>query len=183
LAIRKKRQENNKKVLFKRVYKRLKDLNKGGCFLTGKKSRDAEAKKQLAEMKETAQRLQADFENFSKRVENEKEAAKEQGFVEAVGKMLPLLDSINSALEKAGGDCKAGLGELQKQAMAIMKGIGVEGIECTGKNFDSGLCEAMVQGKDESKENGVVLEEIQKGYMLHGKVLRHAKVKVNRIGE
>jgi len=70
---------------------------------------------------------------------------------------------------------------LKQQLGKVLKDHGIEKIDCVGKEFDPMRDECVIQGKDESKKDEVVLEELQKGYMLNGKILRHAKVKVNKL--
>ena len=146
--------------------------------------------KQLQEMKETLQHVQAEFENHVKRVEKEKMVARERGFSEAIGKILPVLDSVDAAVEnarKAGKISKQealnGLEQLRKQLKTILEAIGLKEIDCVGKPFNPEYCDVVMVGKEKDKEDDVVIEEMQKGYMLNGKVLRHAKVKVNKVGK
>lgn len=152
-----------------------------------KGQRKKEEHHQVKELKETLQRVQADFENSRKRMEKEKEEFMAQANSGIVKELLPLLDSVDSAeknTEQAEAitkeEAKKGIELIKKQLLAILKAHGLKEMECTGKKFDPMQQEALMQGKDEEKEEGTVLEEFQKGYTLNGKVLRHAKVKVNK---
>ena len=138
--------------------------------------------KGVAELEDSVKQLQADYENSVKRSEKERETAKEQVKMECVAKMLPVLDSLDAAIGQK-DECEGkGLVKLREQAIAAMSGLGLKEMECVGKQFDLGLQDAMQTGKDKSKEDGIVLEQMQKGYFLNGKVLRHAKVKINKLG-
>ncbi len=160
-------------------------------FLAKSKKKSEKPKKAgIAETEETLQRIQAEYENYIKRAEKQCAEAKEQGKAEAVAKMLPLIDSIDASIENlrkttlvSKEAALEGLEKLGGQATSLMKENGLEHIECVGKAFDSNLQDAMMTGCDEGKEEKTVLEEVQKGYLLNGKVLRHAKVKINKCKE
>ncbi|MBN2067681.1 MAG: nucleotide exchange factor GrpE [Candidatus Diapherotrites archaeon] len=143
--------------------------------------------KQLLEMKETLQRVQAEFENYCKRTEKEKEQFKKQANSEIVKELLPLLDSMQAAeenLEKEEKCSKEGAAKgielLKHQLLELLQKHGLQEIKCRGEKFDPMLHDAIAEGDEQGKEENTVLEEIQKGYMLNDKVLRHSKVKVNR---
>lgn len=148
-----------------------------------------EKEKKLAEFKDSLQRLQAEFENFSKRIEKEKQHFMEFSNAETLKEFLPLLDSFDSALKKlqetksdsvSKKDALDGIELLHKQFQSVLKKAGVEEMNCIGQKFNPELQDCVLSEKDPKKEDGIVLEELQKGLMLKGKVLRHAKVKVNK---
>jgi molecular chaperone GrpE len=92
---------------------------------------------------------------------------------------LPFLDSLDAAAEAHKGD--EGLANLQKQLKKILKEQGFEEIESIGKKFDPHLHEVVECEECGDDEKGdIVIEEIQKGYLLNGKVLRAAKVKIKK---
>jgi molecular chaperone GrpE len=172
--------------LFKEMCKRLKSLD-SGVVVAGKEKRIPKSR-QLVEMKQTLQRLQAEFENYIKRAEREISAAKERGSAEAIAKMLPLLDSVDAAVENAEKAARitkegavTGLKNLRSQLLSIMGESGLEEIQCLGKPFDAELHEAVLTASDDKAGANTVLEVVHKGYLLNGKVLRHAKVKINQI--
>lgn len=147
-------------------------------------------KEQLAQCEETLKRVQAEFENYIKRSEKQAQGAREQGFAQAVLRILPVLDSVDAAIGNAKKaeklekeEAVRGLENLREQAISAMAEKGFKAIECVGKEFDAKLEDAMLVEKDVSKEDNLVLEELQKGYMLNEKVLRHAKVKINKLEE
>lgn len=155
----------------------------------GSRGKGVALERKLKELTATLQRVQADFENFVKRAERERALAKERGFAEAMLKILPLLDSLNAAAENTAKAKSVsmehvlkGFEELRRQALSIMREAGLREIECVGKPFNAELHEAVSLGSDESKQDNVVLEVLQRGYTLNGQVLRHAKVRVNRLG-
>ncbi len=147
-------------------------------------------KEKLGQCQETLKRVQAEFENYIKRSEKQSQEAGEQGFAQAVLRILPILDSIDAAIENAKkaekfdkGEAIKGLENLRKQAISGMAEKGLKAIECVGREFDAKLEDAMLVEQDNSKKDNLVLEELQKGYMLNGTVLRHAKVKINKLEE
>lgn len=147
-------------------------------------------KEKLAQREDALKRVQAEFENYIKRSENQAQDAREQGFAQAVLRILPIIDSIDAAVENAKKAEKfekeeaiKGFENLREQAISAMAEKGLKAIECVGKDFDATLEDAMLVEKDSSKKDNLVLEELQKGYMLNGKVLRHAKVKINKLEE
>ena len=155
----------------------------------GKKKHDeAKELKEINELKEALQRLQAEFENSRKRMDKEKQDFVKLANAGIVKELLPLLDSVKAAerhLEKQENvskeDALKGMETLKQQLTAVLKGHGLEEILCVGKEFDPMRDECIMQGKDNEKKDGIVLEELQKGYMLNGKILRHTKVRVNKL--
>ncbi|MEM4261939.1 MAG: nucleotide exchange factor GrpE, partial [Candidatus Diapherotrites archaeon] len=145
-----------------------------------------ELKKIINEYKDTLQRLQADFENSRKRLEREKQEFLELAGLKVIEDFLPLIDSLTSAIESAeksgNTEMKLGLEKILRQAKIILARHGVEEIPCKGK-FDIRFHDCIMTEKVEDKEDNEILEEIQKGYVINGKVIRPAKVKVNKIGE
>jgi len=144
--------------------------------------------KDAAELKEALQRLQAEFENSRKRMEKEAQDFAKIANAGIVKELLPLIDSIEAAekhlneQEKVSKeDAIKGMETLKQQLETGLKLYGLEKIDCVGKKFDPMRDECVMQGKNEEQKDGIVLEELQKGYLLNGKVLRHAKVKVNKI--
>lgn len=145
-------------------------------------------KDELEEARETLQRVQADFENSRKRIEREKLDFALFANASLVKELLPLLDSIEAAerhLKEQGNvsrdDALKGMELVKRQLLAVLRAHGLSEIECVGQKFDPMVEDCVLQGKDGKKGDDVVLEELQKGYALNGRVLRHAKVKVNKL--
>jgi molecular chaperone GrpE len=145
---------------------------------------------ELEELRDSLQRLQAEFENSRKRLEREKQDFAMLANAALVKELLPLIDSIDAAerhLKERENvprdDALKGMELVKKQLLAVLGAHGLYAIECVGKQFDPMLEDCIMQGFDEKKGDGIVLEELQRGYALNGRVLRHAKVKVNRAPE
>lgn len=146
-----------------------KEENKGKCDC-GKELKEKEEK--IAGLTADLQRLQAEFENYQKRVDKEKQDFMKYACAGVVCKMLPVLDSLDAA-----GDDK-GVKLVKKQMVGILKQEGLEEVSCEGR-FNPEVHEVMMKEKVDGKEEDEVVEVFQKGYSLNGKVLRSAKVKVS----
>ncbi|MDO8428452.1 MAG: nucleotide exchange factor GrpE [Candidatus Diapherotrites archaeon] len=147
--------------------------------------------KKQAEMQDyinDLKRLQADFENYRKRVERERTEYVKHANFGFLREILALLDSVQSAVHKLEnekefnqGKAVHGLQLLEKQFKEFLKKHGVHEIQAQNCKCDPAVHEVVLQGTDNSKPDEMILEELQKGYLLHDKVLRSAKVKVNKL--
>jgi len=141
-----------------------------------------EANAKTAEYLQLAQRVQADFENFRRRNENVRADAYADGRKDVAAAMLPVLDNLERAVEAAAGSqdeaLKNGVEMVLKQMTDAYEKLGVKPIDRMGEKFDPNLENAILQGTEEEGEPGTVCQVLQKGYMIGGKVLRHAMVKV-----
>ncbi|HDM22302.1 MAG: nucleotide exchange factor GrpE [Methanomicrobia archaeon] len=117
-------------------------------------------------------KIQADFINYRKRMEKEKEEFIKYANSDLILKLLDVLDNLERASES--GD--EGIKLIYKQFRSILEKEGLEEIDATGK-FDPYYHEVIAVENSEC-EDGTILEVLQKGYMFNNKVLRHAKVKV-----
>ncbi|MGB3959382.1 MAG: nucleotide exchange factor GrpE, partial [bacterium] len=128
------------------------------------------------------QRTRADFENYRRRIDRERRdfinRANERLFLE----LLPVLDNMERALQVEGEPSAAAIIEgvelIYRQFLEILKREGVTPIEAQGKPFNPEVHEAVLQVEDAAAEAGTVVEEVQRGYMLHDRVLRPSMVKV-----
>ncbi len=130
---------------------------------------------QMAELVGDLQRTRADFENFRKQVELQKENEKKAARLATVYKMLPLLDDIERAIESY-----EELKPLEKSLAKVMKELGLSKIESReGVDFNPDVHEAVMAEGDGEKE--IVAETLRAGYYYEGEVLREAMVKVKRV--
>ena len=145
-----------------------------------KKEKKPTDKEVIAELTETLQRTQAEFENYKKRVDKDKAEFVKYAKAEIIQKILPTLDTFEIALRSTSDKEKfvKGIEMVYAQLFSILEAEGLKKIEADGKKFDPYLHEVMLKEKSD-KEDGIVLEELQKGYMLNDKVLRHTKIKVS----
>jgi molecular chaperone GrpE len=135
-----------------------------------------EAQKYLA----LAQRTQADFENYRKRMARENAAAQDRGVAKVAKELLPALDHLEHALKAASGheDVVKGFALVRDEIVAALARVGIEAFSPQGEPFDPNEHEAMTTMPSEDAESGTVLEVYQQGYRLNGAVLRAARVVV-----
>lgn len=132
------------------------------------------------------QRTRADFENYRKRVEAEKQSAHSMGQAKSVMKLLPVIDTIERAIanvpeELADNAWAKGVVGLSKQLDKQLKEIGLEKIDAKpGVLFNPELHQAVQFDEAADGEKEVVAEELRAGYTLDGAVIRDAMVKVTR---
>jgi len=138
----------------------------------------------IAELTETLQRLQADFENYKKRVDKEREQYAKYCNHKFVSSLLPTLDAFEMALKnkQQGGEEKfrSGMEMIFNQFKQALADAGLRPIDCLGKQFDPYKHEALLQEECENSKEDKILQELQKGYMLNDLVLRHSKVKISK---
>lgn len=145
-----------------------------------------ERDQQIAELTVDLQRTRADFENYRKRVEGEKQAAREAGQSAAILKLLPVIDNIERAIahtpeDLADNKWAQGVSGLIKQLDKLLEGLNVKRIAATpGTDFDPELHEAIQFDEDAEGDKEVVAEELQAGYTLGGQPIRHAMVRVTK---
>lgn len=133
-----------------------------------------------------AQRTQADFENYRKRVAREADAAEQRGVGKLAKELLPALDNLDRALaaaQAASGEqpehhLTAGIKLVHDELIAALGRVGIERYSPDGEQFDPNEHEAMAQQAVEGAERGTVVEVYQAGYRLEGAVLRPARVVV-----
>ena len=125
-------------------------------------------------------RKQAEFENYRKRVERERAEFVQFASSELMKEMLNAMDSYELALRNAAVDAtvRQGFELIYKQLQDTLARFGLKAIEAKGQKFDPNFHQAVsTQATDEVEEN-TVLEEMRKGYLLHGRLLRPAMVSV-----
>lgn len=140
-------------------------------------------KAELAAKDDRILRLQADFDNFRKRTAREKtEVATiiEQAFLKD---LLPLLDNLSRATEASAENAdvetlRKGIEMIRLETVAVMGKHGLEPIDTLGKPFDPNFHQAVGMVKDETKEDGLIAAELQRGYIARGRVIRPSMVQV-----
>jgi molecular chaperone GrpE len=127
-----------------------------------------------------AQRTQADFENYRKRMARENAAAKDRGVAQVAKELLPALDHLEHALKAATGheDVVKGFALVHDEILNALTRVGIEAFSPQGEVFDPNEHEAMAAHPSEDAESGTVIEVYQRGYRLNGQVLRPARVVV-----
>jgi molecular chaperone GrpE len=132
------------------------------------------------------QRVSADYANFQKRSAKQISEAISFEKERIVKSLLPVMDNFEHTMAHAESDEDAeavvkGVKIIYDQMLDVLKSHDVEQISSLGEQFDPALHQAMLQREDLEKADGVVLEEYQKGYKLNGRVIRPAKVVVNKL--
>ena len=140
-----------------------------------------EAQEAIAELNERIVRLTADFDNFRKRAQREKDEARQfanQGLLE---KLLPVLDNFEMALtavKDADPSLRDGVQMILDQLLGVLKESGVEPVDAMGQPFDPNLHEALSQEETTEVEEGTVVQQVQRGYKLNDRLVRPARVVV-----
>lgn len=147
-------------------------------------SADITAEEELAQLKDSYLRLMAEYDNYRKRTIKEKAELIKNGGEKVLVGLLPVLDDFQRALETIGKATdleavKEGVELIAQKFLAYLQQNGVKAIEAIGEPFDADLHEAVatIPVRDE-EQKGKVIDDIQTGYTLNDKVIRHAKVVV-----
>lgn len=145
-----------------------------------KKNKD---KEKIAELEDRVMRQMAEFENYRRRTDKEKQAMFETGAKSVIEKILPVIDNFERGLstmseaERETGFA-SGMNMIYKQLLTELENIGVKPIEALGQEFDPNLHNAVMQVATEGYESGVVAQELLKGYTYRDAVVRHSMVAV-----
>lgn len=142
-----------------------------------------EKSKIMADYENTLKRLQADFENYVKRIEKEKQDFAKYATAKIMTKLLNIVDDLDRALQvlekSQDEEIKTGIRMVHKQFHRILEEEGVSEMDCFGKKIDPYTHEIIEMKEHESPE-GTIIEVAQKGYKIHDKILRTAKVRVSK---
>ncbi len=145
--------------------------------------KELEAMRELAEgNKEKYTRLLAEFDNMRARNDKENKKMFDYGAMDALEKLLPVVDNFERALDNVSEEEKTGFEQgiemIYKQLIEYMKSLGVEAMNAAGQEFNPDFHNAVIHVEDENYGENIIVEEMQKGYMYKDAVLRHAMVKV-----
>lgn len=135
----------------------------------------------LQEKKDRLLRLQADFDNFRRRSAKEREEISAVVMQNFCKDMLPLLDNFERAMAAETKDVEAfqkGVEMIFTQFQEVLKKNGLEQIEAVGQKFDPNFHQAVMRVEDPEREDDTVAQELQKGYMVKGRVIRPSMVQV-----
>lgn len=145
-----------------------------------------ELEKNVEELTLDLQRTRADFENYRKRVDAEKQAARESGTASAILKLLPVIDNIERAIAYTPEELKdnswvQSVAGLVKHLEKSLDSLNLGRIDAKpGTAFNPDLHEAIQFDEEATGDSEVIADEMQAGYTLNGHVIRHAMVKVTR---
>jgi molecular chaperone GrpE len=140
----------------------------------------------IKELDEKILRNQAEFINYKRRKEDEIERYLKYANMDIVKDILPILDNFERAtqmddtnLTDEVSNFLSGFKMMYNNLKQVLTNYGVTEIVAINQQFDPNIHEAVLTGKDETKESGIILDVLQKGYLLKEKVIRPAMVKVN----
>jgi molecular chaperone GrpE len=147
----------------------------------------AELEKLQAEVLEHQQRtlrVQADFDNFRRRTQKEKEDLGKYASSKLITELLPVIDNFERALQASEENPEfesfsKGVSMIFRQLESVLATEGLTAMKSVGEPFNPEYHQAIMQVESDEYEEGIVVEEVQKGYMLKDKVLRPAMVKVS----
>ena len=151
-----------------------------------KNKKQDELLQQIEELTQDLQRTRADFENYRKRVEQEKTSAREAGQASAILKLLPVIDTIERAITHVPEHLREdkwaqGIVGLTKNLERSLEGLNLKRIDASaGAMFNPEFHEAIQFDEEAVGETEVIEEELQAGYLLQGRPVRHSMVKVTR---
>ena len=157
-----------------------KEEKKKGFFNRDKKDKKDE---KIAELNDRLMRQMAEFDNFRKRTEKEKQQMYGIGASEVIEKLLPIVDNFERGLAAITDDEKntpfaQGIELVYKQLMITLSDLGVTPIEAVGVEFNPDFHNAVMQAPSEEYESGIVIQELQRGYVYKEKVIRYSMVMV-----
>lgn len=149
----------------------------------GDDKKTAALQEKIDSLEDRVKRQMAEFENFRRRTDKEKESMFSMGERSVLEKMLPILDNFERGLatipEEQKDDAFAqGMDKVYRQMLKTITDLGVTPIEAVGKDFDPNFHNAVMQVESDEYESGKVAQEFQKGYLYHDTVLRHSMVGV-----
>ncbi|MFH1541773.1 MAG: nucleotide exchange factor GrpE [bacterium] len=146
------------------------------------KTEEAQPPQPIDEYKDKYLRLLADFDNHKKRSVKEREQFSQFANEKLILELLPVVDSFGRAMQvkDASEEMLKGLALIKKQLEDVLKRHGAEEVEALNKPFDPHFHEAILQQEHDGPE-GIVIEEVQKGYTLKGKLIRPSMVIVSKL--
>jgi molecular chaperone GrpE len=140
----------------------------------------SDAERQRDEYYDLLLRTRAEFDNYRKRIERERQESSAAAAADLLRDLLPLLDDLERALgADSGGDAyRKGVELIHKQLLDLLAKRGARPIEAVGADFDPHVHQAVTYEHVDGRRDGEVVEELRRGYMLGDKLLRPAMVKV-----
>lgn len=148
-----------------------------------KSSEGTDLQKEIEALKASELRIRADFDNFRRRTNEENAQRIKFASQSVIEKLIPLIDNFERALQvnATSEDAKqiqSGVEMIYRQLLDVLNSEQVEVIEAVGQPFDPNFHQAVMQEPSDEFESGIVTMELQKGYTMHGRVIRPSMVKV-----
>ena len=141
----------------------------------------AKLRREIADLRDRSMRTLADFDNFRKRSERERQETRKYALAEPMRDFLEIVDNLDLALAAAGSadDLKRGVQMIHRQMLDLLRRHGVKEIEALGQPFDPSLHEAVSREEDPTVKEPTVTGEMRRGYRIHDRLLRPAMVMVS----
>ncbi len=145
----------------------------------------AKKEEELKESNDKQLRVLAEFDNYRKRVNRERQDIARYGCENLIKNLIPILDNFQRAMEAAGENQDfqnfiTGIKMIQGSLFAALQKEGLQPIRALKEKFDPHLHDVMMQVETDDEAEGTVVEEMLTGYKLHDKVIRHSMVKVSK---
>lgn len=140
----------------------------------------ARLEQELSDLRDRSMRTLADFDNYRKRAERERQETRRYALLEPMRDLLEVVDNLERAASAGGSadDLKAGVEMIVRQLDELLRRYGVVPIDAEGKPFDPAVHEAVARRESSEVDEPVVDEEYQRGYLLHERLLRPSRVVV-----
>ncbi|MGB4609918.1 MAG: nucleotide exchange factor GrpE [Saccharofermentanales bacterium] len=149
------------------------------------KTEESKLEEEYAELNNRFLRLIAEYDNFRKRSQREKDSLYSDSVFDVCKAWLPVLDNLDRAIDAAekfvsdeSRQMAEGMEMVRRQALEVMDGLGVEMMDCLGERFDPEFHEAVAHVEDDSYGEGEIIDVLQKGYIKGDRVIRYAVVRV-----
>jgi molecular chaperone GrpE len=135
---------------------------------------------EIADLRDRSIRTLADFDNFRKRAERDRDQARRYAAAEPLRDLLPVIDHFRLALDSGGSaeDLKRGLELILRQMEDLLRRHGVREVPALGERFDPSRHEAVAREESPAVAEPTVIEELRRGYLMHDRLLRPAMVRV-----
>lgn len=136
--------------------------------------------REAAELRDRVARVLADFENFRKRAERERQDVRRYALFDFIGEVLGVVDNLDLALSAEGSaeDLKQGVEMIRRQISDLLRRHGVSEVSALGQPFDPAVHEAVAREESPEVTAATVAAELRRGYSMHDRLLRPAMVKV-----
>ena len=146
-------------------------------------SLNSELRAERDEYLDRLQRKQAEFENYKRRTETERQQQSKRATIQLIEEILPILDDFERALETTAETeqpdaYRTGIEQIYRKLTELLKKRGVTPIETVGKTFDPNFHEAVLPEESDAHQDGEIIEEYRRGYMLGSDLLRASMVRV-----
>jgi molecular chaperone GrpE len=147
----------------------------------GSEQEIAKLRREIADLRDRSTRTLADFDNFRKRSERERQETRKYALVDPLRDFLEIMDNLDLALAAAGSadDLKRGVEMIHRQMADLLRRFGVQEVQALGQPFDPALHEAVSREEDPTVKAPTVTGEMRRGYRIHDRLLRPSMVKVS----